>query len=271
VRWLVLVLALVAAAVLAVAVAGFVSRNDADDLLPDLDQAVPSAVAIRREGDRELLVFASAVDNVGAGPLVVRASRSGTDVAMMSAHQVIRRADGSEARRPIASLLRYERAETHAHWHLDAFERYELRDASGDATLLVARKAGFCLGDRYDSRRSVDLPGEPSGAVWTHECGKGQPDLLSLEEGISVGYGDDYAPRLEGQFVDVSDVPPGRYLLVHVANPRRALRESRYANNAASVALVLRRPAGRAAIEVVARCPESGMCGKEGTSLRRPV
>jgi hypothetical protein len=260
VRWLAIVLALAAAAVLAVAVAGFVTGDDSAELLPDLDQAVPSAVEIRREGDRELLVFASAVDNVGRGPLVVRASRPGAEVGAMTARQVIRRSDGSAARRPVASLLRYERAETHAHWHLEDFERYELRDAGGGAPPLVARKAGFCLGDRYESRRSLALPGEPTDAVWTHECGKGRPKLLSVEEGISVGYGDDYAPRLEGQFVDVTELPPGRYLLVHVANPARVLRESDYANNAASVALVLRRPAGRAEVEVVARCPDSATC-----------
>jgi lysyl oxidase len=259
VRSLVLVVALAGAAVLAVAVAALVAADDADELLPDLDQAVPSAVAIRPEGERELLVFASAVDNVGAGPLVVRAARSDTDAAM-PAHQVVRRADGSETSRPIASLLRYERAETHAHWHLDGFERYELRDASGSAPLLVARKAGFCLGDRYETRRSLDVPGEPAEAVWTHECGKGAPELLALEEGISVGYGDDYAPRLEGQFVDVTELSPGRYVLVHVANPERTLLERDYANNAASVALVLRRPAGRAEIEVVARCPDAARC-----------
>jgi hypothetical protein len=260
VRWLVLVIGLAGAAVFAVAVAGFVARGDADELLPDLDQAVPSAVAVRQEGDRELLVFASAVDNVGAGPLVVRASRSGPDVATMTAQQVVRRTDGSEAREPVVSLLRYERAETHAHWHLEGFERYELRDAPG-ATVLVARKAGFCLGDRYDSRRSVDLPDEPAEPVWTHECGKGRADLLALEEGISVGYGDDYAPRLEGQFVDVTRLPPGRYVLVHLANPGPMLREADYANNGASVALVLRRPEGRAEIEIVARCPDSATCG----------
>jgi len=260
VRWLVLVVAGTGATVLALAIGAFVARDEAPELLPDLDQAVPSAVAVRREGDRELLVFASAVDNVGTGPLVVRASRSGADVATMRAHQVVRRNDDSEARSPVESLLRYEQAETHAHWHLDGFERYELRDAEGE-TVLVARKAGFCLGDRYESRRSVELPGEPPDAVWTHECGKGRPELRTLEEGISVGYGDDYAPRLEGQFVDVTELPPGRYLLVHVANPGRVLREASYANNAASVALALRRERGRAQIEVVARCPDSATCG----------
>ena len=82
-----------------------------------------------------------------------------------------------------------------------------------------------------------------------------------MDEGISVGFGDDYAPYLEGQYVDVTRLPAGRYVLVHVANPARVLRERTYANNAASVLVELRRPRGRAPwIAIVLRCPDSGRC-----------
>ena len=50
---------------------------------------------------------------------------------------------------------------------------------------------------------------------------------------------------------------PGRYVLVHRANPERELRERSYANNAASVLLALR---GRA-VRVLASCPDSARCG----------
>jgi hypothetical protein len=255
----------VSAALLALAaglgVAGL-GRGSPDELLPDLDQAVPSAVAIRREDGRDLLVFASAVDNVGRGPLLVEASRESRADETMSASQLVLRGDGSSARRALAETeLRYERAETHAHWHLHGFERYELRDARGRA-LLTARKAGFCLGDRYDSRGSARLPGEPADAVWTEECGKGEPELLELLQGISVGYGDDYAPFLEGQFVDVTDLPAGRYLLVHLVNPGRFLREAEHGNNAASVLVELRRlkSKGRVTVRVLERCPDTARC-----------
>ena len=61
----------------------------------------------------------------------------------------------------------------------------------------------------------------------------------SVREGISPGFGDDYVPIREGQSIDVTGVPPGRYVLVHRVNPDRALRESSYANDAASVAIEL--------------------------------
>jgi hypothetical protein len=238
----------------AAALAILAGRAPPRELLPDLEQAVPAAVALRREDGRELVVFASAVDNVGEGPLEVRAARDPGD-ATMSLRQVVRRADGSAEESSAGGFLRYQRAETHAHWHLIGFERYELRDSDG-LRVVTARKAGFCLGDRYDTRRSARLRGEPRLPVWTDECGKNQPGLTSLVEGISVGYGDDYAPRLEGQYVDVTGLAPGRYVLVHLVNLDRTLRESSYENNAASVALRL----GPDGLEILARCPDSSRC-----------
>lgn len=236
------------ALLLAVLVAG--CGADAEHApLPDLDQAVPAAVTIHREGDRVLLAFASAVDNVGPGPLVIHGERE-RGAPTMSVRQVL----GGDSV-PVRAELRYVRAQTHAHWHLIGFERYELRDARGRRVVL-ARKAGFCLGDRYDSHRSQRSPGEPRTPVWTDECGRHRPGLLELDEGISPGYGDDYAPVLEGQYVDVTGLA-GRFVLVHLVNPERTLREASYENNAASVALRLD---GRGGLEIVARCPGSGQC-----------
>lgn len=161
----------------------------------------------------------------------------------MSVRQVVLRSDGSRRAYATPGELRYVRSETHAHWHLLGFERYELRALAGR---LVApdRKTGFCLGDRYQTDRGETLPGEPARAVWTQECGRGQPQRLVLRQGLSPGFGDDYVPRLEGQFVDVTGLEPGRYRLVHRVNVDRALRESDYANNSASVVVVIERRGG---------------------------
>jgi hypothetical protein len=236
------------ALLLAVLMAGCGSGQDAAPL-PDLDQAVPAAVTIHRQGDRVLLAFASAVDNVGRGPMVVDAERE-PGAPTMAVRQVL---GGDEVR--VDAELRYVRAQTHAHWHLMGFERYELRDPGG-RRVLTARKAGFCLGDRYDTNRHRRISGEPREPVWTEECGRHQPGLTKLEEGISPGFGDDYAPVLEGQYVDVTGLT-GDFVLVHLANPDRTLREASYANNAASVAIRLD---GRGGLRILARCPGSAEC-----------
>jgi hypothetical protein len=222
----------------------------AEELLPDLVQAPPGAVQVVADGDRFLLTFLSAVDNHGAGPLILESSRAGRDEPAMSVRQVVARSDGSRREYETPGQLRYVDSETHAHWHLLGFERYELRTLAGR---LVApdRKTGFCVGDRYETDSAETLPGEPRRPVWTQECGRGQPERLVLTQGLSPGFGDDYVPQLEGQYVDVTQVAPGRYRLVHRVNVDHTLRESDYTNNAASVVVVLERQGGTVRVRTV--------------------
>ena len=149
---------------------------------------------------------------------------------------------------PVPVVLRYRRSGGHDHFHLVGFQRYELRDADGR---LVVRdhKLGYCLGDR----RSVG--GERPR--FTGNCGRGNPRALEVEQGLSPGFADPYASDLGGQALDVSGLPAGEYVLVNVANPLRALRESAYGDDAASVRFVLARPpapAGIAFVQVLATC-----------------
>ena len=226
-------------------------------LLPDLDQAAPSKISIVRNGERDLLVFASAVDNVGRGPLLVEGSRDRM-VDAMEVRQLIRGVDGSTSEVRLPGSLRYVESATHSHWHLEGFERYELLRPDGTR---IGRdvKTGFCLGDRYE-RRGWRSEHEPASAVLVGECRKGDPGALRVREGISPGYGDDYDPWLEGQYVDVTDVPPGEYVLVHVADPDRLVFEETRRNNTASALVRLSEtPEGRD-VEVLRACPDTARC-----------
>ena len=209
--------------------------------LPDLDQATPFGVSVVHREGWSLLVFGSAVDNVGRGPLVVGARRAGGE---MRTWQVI-----GGRRTALSVRLRYVQSETHRHWHFPGFERYELRGLDGG---LVGRdrKTGFCLRDAYETQALNRPP------VWTSECARGRPQATAVRQGISPGFGDDYVPLKEGQSIDVSGLT-GRFVLVHRANPDRVLRERSYANNAASVLLQL--AGGHATI--LRRCPSTAACG----------
>ena len=247
-------------ALLAVAACGGESATPSPELLPDLDQTPPAAVSIMARQGSERLVFLSAVENVGAGPLLVAGQRPSTAEPEMTAGQLVRRADGTAQTHALEARLRFVVSETHRHWHLLGFERYELRTPAGKS-VGRDRKTGFCLGDRYDAHSGSRIPGEPPRAIWTQECGRGQEGRLHILEGLSPGFGDDYVPLLEGQFIDVAGLPPGRYVLVHRANPARDLRESSYANNAASVLLRLGQDnRGRASVSVLATCPDTAVC-----------
>jgi len=231
------------------------------ELLPDLDQAPPAAISVVLGEGRERLVFLSAVENMGAGPLLLAGRRPSAAKPEMTARQIVRRIDGTATTHVLKARLRFVVSTTHRHWHLLGFERYELRTPDGKA-VGRDRKTGFCLGDRYDADSDSRIPGEPPRAVWTQECGRGQRGRLRVFEGISPGFGDDYVPLLEGQSIDVTGLPAGRYILIHRANPDRDVRESSYSNNAASALLNLGRDGqGPPTVTVLATCPDTASCG----------
>jgi Lysyl oxidase len=210
------------------------SGSTATELLPDLVQSPPRALEVYQASDTWRLAFLSAVENDGGGPMLLSGRRPDLRTPAMTVEQLVRRSDGSVATYPVDGEIRFVESETHRHWHFLDFERYDILTTDGK-TVARDQKTGFCLGDRYDAARSVELPGEPSQPVWTQECGRGQPGRLLIREGISPGYGDDYVPRLEGQSIDITGLPAGSYLLRHRVNVERVLRESDYANNSAEV------------------------------------
>jgi hypothetical protein len=237
------------------------------DLLPDLDQEAPSELAVRTAvvAGRPIWVlgFRSAVGNVGAGPLIVEGSRSNTDTPAMVVNQLVDRVDAPARVVRDVGTLQFVNSPTHNHWHYMQFDRYELlqyelRLAGTDAAVVTDRKTGFCLGDRYTV--PLDLAAAPSRPVFTGSCGLDQPGLLTMREGISVGYGDDYSAFLEGQDLPISGLPDGRYVLVHRVNADGLLEELSTANNAASLLLELTWRAGRPYIRVLETCPDTANC-----------
>ena len=247
-----------ALALVAVAPALDAGESGARELRPDLVVLVPYDLEVTRAGDRWRLGFASAASNIGSGPLVVQGRRR-PGAPTMAAVQELRRSDGSVRGVPGAGRLRYVTSPDHAHWHLTPFMRYELRPVGAPAARpLRDRKTGFCLGDRYDTK--LDLPGRAPKRVFNSRCGLRDPGRLGLRQGISVGWGDDYDPTLEGQFVDVTGLAPGRYVLVHRVNESGALVEARTDNNASSLLVRLDVVGGRPVVRPLQGCPGRETC-----------
>ena len=208
------------------------SGNSATEVLPDLVQSPPRALEVYETDGSWRVAFLSAVENDGRGPMLLVGRRPEQSTPAMTVEQLVRRSDGTTATFEVDGEIRFVQSETHRHWHFLDFERYDILTADGK-TVGHDQKTGFCLGDRYDASRSVLLPGAPEQPVWTQECGRGQPERLIVRQGISPGYGDDYVPRLEGQWIDITELPAGRYVLRHRVNVDRVLRESDYRNNSA--------------------------------------
>jgi Lysyl oxidase len=231
--------------------------------LPDLVQATPSEIVITRHGppDRRFyrLGFRSAVNNIGDGPLVIAASRPGLETDTMIADQLVEAPGAPQQVIPDVGRLQYVISPDHRHWHLLGFDRYTLRRVGRRAPAARDRKTGFCLGDRYRVRHPTPPAAAPE-PVWTSRCGLDEPELLGIEQGISVGYGDDYGAILEGQFIPLKGVRAGRYVLVHRVNGERELRERDYSNNAASVLIDLWWERGEPSWRLLRRCPGTARC-----------
>jgi len=235
-------------------------------LLPDIVPDVPKNLVVEPDdGGNLLLAFDTQFDNLGDGPLVIEAEAAAEDETM-EARQSVEHEDGSMREgEEIAGTLRFERSEDHNHWHFFRFMRYELRDTNGEIAA-PDQKTGFCVGDRYDADPEVRMEGEPDPpgvfdiAPEGDWCAEDDPGRDELTMGLSVGYGDNYEAFLEGQSIDVTDLPDGRYVLVNRVNAD--LEETDTENNAASLLIEL--ATDEPTVSVIERCPDSDRCGRGG-------
>jgi hypothetical protein len=256
-------IALAAAFALAPATTAF-----AQDVLPDLDQEVPKGLTVERVdlGAKTVfrLGFDSAAANVGAGPLRLFGRRASRRVPTMDVDQLIDQVAGRSRVVRDVGVMSYVVHPDHKHWHLLGFEKYEIRiPGQPESPLRRDRKTGFCLGDRYPVHNAKALPNFDPTPMQADTCGLGRPDLLGLFAGISVGYGDAYAAQLEGQFIDVTGLPAGRYVLAHSVNTDGRLVERDYTNNSSSVLFSLAWPRGQGElprVRVLRSCPTTSDC-----------
>ena len=234
---------------------------DRGAMLPDLDQQAPTGILVLRKAGGLRLGFTSAVDNIGDGPIHIRGTRFGS-APTMRADQLIHHRDGSSSRVEAIGRLAYESHPPHFHWHLEPYETYELRRASDDAFVARDGKSGFCLLDRWGHalRRPGITPGPPR---FVGDCAALTPEARRVDEGSSVGYTDRYPAFFHGQDIDIDGLAPGRYLLVHRANPEFKIRELRYSNNASSALIRISAPnplTGAPSVTVIRRCPATDRC-----------
>ncbi len=105
-------------------------------------------------------------------------------------------------------------ASCHGHYHFEGFAVYDLLDANGNS-VASGNKIGFCLlDDRPWSTTANPTP--------KYDCNN---------QGIQAGWSDVYAAGLPCQFIDITSVPAGEYVLRMEVNPYGALAESDTNNN----------------------------------------
>lgn len=173
------------------------------------------------EGPRRILEFTFTTPNIGQGDLVVG--------------------------RPEDHPEWFEWGACHGHWHFKLYAEYRLwtpakfaqwnslRDAnpdkSGDQilaenptlTYVAGKKEGFCVMDVAPYLPYVGVPKYATCEI----------------QGISTGWSDEYGTHLDGQFIDVTGLPAGQYVLEEEVNAHRLYVETDYNNNRAWVTVTL--------------------------------
>ncbi|KAK0147583.1 Protein-lysine 6-oxidase [Merluccius polli] len=103
----------------------------------------------------------------------------------------------------------------HQHYHsMDEFSHYDLLDSSSQRSVAEGHKASFCLEDT-----SCDY-----GYYRRFAC-------TSHTQGLSPGCYDTYNADIDCQWIDITDVKPGNFVLKVSVNPSYQVPESDYSNN----------------------------------------
>lgn len=144
-------------------------------------------------GYRRLLRFDTVLMNRGSGDLVV--------------------GDRSDPRNPYADHFVFHQC--HGHYHIEGFSVYELFQLNGVTLAATGTKQGFCFEDSFKY--------EDGGKSHGYDCNY---------QGITSGWGDWYYKQLVGQWIDITGVPEGDYIVRVTLNPEKIFDEGqdRYSN-----------------------------------------
>uniref|UniRef100_A0A4W5LYU7 Lysyl oxidase homolog n=1 Tax=Hucho hucho TaxID=62062 RepID=A0A4W5LYU7_9TELE len=116
---------------------------------------------------------------------------------------------------PVKPRHQWEWHSCHQHYHsMDAFSNYDLLEVTTGRKVAEGHKASFCLEDT----------GCDAGFRRRYAC-------TAHTQGLSPGCHDTYAANIDCQWIDITDVPTGNYVLRVTVNPSYHVQESDYSNN----------------------------------------
>jgi hypothetical protein len=165
------------------------------------------------------------------------------DDAVFPVKQRVYRSDGSVGERPAGSV---ELHGVHGHYHYSSFATTELwrsnrrGDRLGSTPVRGAQKVSFCIADiRVDA---WGKKGDGPRTYYAPDClfpASTDGNIDHFVQGLTNGWADVYDWYIPDQYIEVTGVPNGHYLLLFCADPENSIRESDETNNCLTNHIVL--------------------------------
>ena len=203
------------------------------DILTRINELYDHDIVTNIEPGRTHLRLANATANIGVSKLHVYGVLPANVDGTQDVRQRVWRSDGTFFDRDAGAFVYHS---AHSHVHVQDWAVYRLRAVAADGgvgdVLVEGSKTSFCILDLIVHDNS--LPGFPASPTYV-SCG-------SIIQGLSVGWADVYTKNLEGQNLDITDVPAGEYWLESEADPLNHFLESDETNNIARIPITIGSP-----------------------------
>ncbi len=159
----------------------------------------------------------------------------------------------------------FEFASCHGHFHFKGYADYELKARDGTQAA-KGHKESFCIEDNVQGGGRSLLPRPPQrpfGSPPVPDTWTPKMQTNCHHPGLHRGWGDGYVNTTEGNWIDITDVPAGDYVLSVTVNPDRMIAELHYDDNHADVAVHIPPPEGDgtvcpAELDAIYRCVDHG-------------
>lgn len=184
--------------------------------LPDLAALAPFdfKIQVTRTG-RRLLRFSTVIVNIGKGPFQLYGYDPIDGVATIGdtlhVRQQILQSDGTWRVRNTTATMAWA-ADGHNHFHIQDLQRFKLQTLRSE-TLLNVAKTGFCFLDSYWYGSSHPSRYNNANSV----CHVAPNNTVPM--GVSVRWGDIYKSTIAFQWIDITGLGNGDYLIKIVVDP----------------------------------------------------
>jgi hypothetical protein len=200
---------------------------DDSAVLPDLGMLPPRDFSIQsRPRGVRWLRFDTIVVNVGPGLFDVYGHGPAASDGTLSVVQRVQDDAGGWTEVGTPARMFYA-GDGHNHWHVRDLQDWTIARVNDPANVLKrGAKTGFCFWDNYDYTATGPIVYHPST---TSACMQRTDGTVPM--GLSVGWGDQYPSTIAFQYIDITGLPNGEYVVTLEADLGQEFLEADELNN----------------------------------------